>query len=175
MIFFIIVKYGGQRKEKIHFSPVFREKTAIFAVNLPRNRIFVFCCSPLLALLSISGRPGIYHDQSFFPACYGEPPNHFPFVFICCRAEYPPKPLVKCETTAQEDGLLYPIWVRQNIPGIEKQAPVFHSPVFPSAAFAYCFKSSSTILRMTAGLPWPPAAPIVCPMRACIACTFPER
>lgn len=175
MIFFIIVKYGGQRKEKIHIFPVFREKTAIFAAKLPQNRIFVFCCSPLLALLSISGRPGIYHDQSFFPACRGEPPNHFPFVFICCRGRISAEAIGEMRNNGPGGRPSISHLGSAKISVIEKQASVSHTPVFLSAIFAYCFRSSSTILRMTAGLPWPPAAPIVCPMRACIACTFPER
>ena len=178
MIFFIIVKYDGQRKEKIYFSPVFREKTAIFAVNLPRNHIFVFLLfSPFpLRFPFPAGRAYIIININHsFPYAMGSRQIIFRLFSSAAGAEYPPKPLAKCETTAQGDNLLCSVWVQQNIPGIEKQAPVFHTPVFLSAAFAYCFKSSSTILRITAGLPWPPAAPMVCPMRACIACTFPER
>ena len=166
---------AGSARKKYTFPRYFEKKQLFFRKSSPKPYFRVFAVLPFLLCFPFPADQAYIMINHSFPYAMGSCQIIFRLFSSAAGADYPPKPLAKCETTAQEDGLLYPIWVRQNIPGIEKQAPVFHSPVFLSAIFAYCFRSSSTILRITAGLPWPPAAPIVCPMRACIACTFPER
>ena len=165
---------AGSARKKYTFSQYFEKNRHFCRKFSPKPYFRVLLFSPSCCAFHFR-QAGIYHDQSFFPACHGEPPNHFPFVFICCRGRISAEAIGEMRNNGPGGRPSISHLGSAKISVIEKQAPVSHTPVFLSAIFAYCFRSSSTILRMTAGLPWPPAAPIVCPMRACIACTFPER
>ena len=71
---------AGSARKKYTFSQYF-EKNRHFCRKLsPKPYFRVLLFSPSCSAFHFR-QAGIYHDQSFFPACHGEPPNHFPFVF----------------------------------------------------------------------------------------------
>ena len=107
---------AASARKKYTFPRCFEKKQLFLPQSFPKTVFSCFAVLPFLLCFPFPADQAYIMINHSFPHAVGSRQIIFRLFSSAAGAEYPPKPLVKCETTAQEDGLLYPIWVRQKFP-----------------------------------------------------------